>query len=200
MKEGLLMYQNYITGQTALTLNLDFTIPNNHLPTVISWFVDSIPEEVLLDDTAQTGRPAYHSAMMLKILLFAYSRRVFSGRKIELMLEENLPMMVLAEHQKISYHTINNFRSSDHANQLIKKSNLLEQEGLINEGAIFIDGTKIEADANRYTFVWRKAVEKFHDKLKDLAVELYDELITKEVVKAMAKEKVQTSQGLTELA
>ena len=205
MKESLLMYQNYITGQTALTLNLDFTIPNNHLPTVISWFVDSIPEEVLLDDTAQTARPAYHPAMMLKILLFAYSRRVFSGRKIELMLEENWPMMVLAEHQKISYHTINNFRSSDHANQLIKKSflyftNLLEQEGLINEGAIFIDGTKIEADANRYTFVWRKAVEKFHDKLKDQAVELYDELIAKEVVKVMAKEKVQTSQGLTELA
>ena len=72
---------------------------------------------------------------------------------------------------------------------MIKKSflyftNLLEQEGLINEGAIFIDGTKIEADANLYTFVWRKAVE------------LYDELIAK----AMAKEQVQTSQGLAELA
>ena len=96
------------------------------------------------------------------------------------MLEENLLMMVLAEHQKISQHTINNFRSSDHANELIKKSflyftNLLEQEGLINEGAIFIDGTKIEADANRYTFVWRKAVEKYHEKLKAQAVEVYDE-------------------------
>ncbi|AUJ27541.1 IS1182 family transposase [Lactobacillus helveticus] len=199
------MYQNYTTGQTALTLNLDFTVPNNHLANTISCFVDSIPEDVLLGDTAKTGRPAYHPAMMLKILLFAYSRRVFSGRKIELMLEENLPMMVLAEHQKISYHTINNFRSSDHANELVKKSflyftNLLEAEGLINEGAIFIDGTKIEADANRYTFVWRKAAEKFHEKLKGQAVELYDELIAKEVVKAMAQEKVQTSQGLEELA
>ena len=199
------MYKNYITGQTALTLNLDFAIPNNHLANAISWFVDSIPEDVLFGDTAKTGRPAYHPAMMLKILLFAYSRRVFSGRKIALMLEENLPIMVLAEHQKISYHTINNFRSSDHANELIKKSflyftNLLEQEGLINEGAIFIDGTKIEADANRYTFVWRKAVEKYHEKLKDQAVELYDELIAKEVVKAMTKEQVQTIQGLAELA
>ena len=199
------MYKDYITGQTALTLNLDFTIPNNHLATVIGWFVDSIPEEVLLGDTAKTGRPAYHPAMMLKILLFAYSRRVFSGRKIELLLAENLPLMVLAEHQQISYHTINNFRSSDHANELVKKSflyftNLLEAEGLINEGALFIDGTKIAADANRYTFVWRKAVEKFHEKLKGQAVELYDELITKEVVKAMAQEQVQTSQGLTELA
>ena len=198
------MYQNYTTGQTALTLNLDFTIPNNHLATVIGWFVDSIPEDVLLGDSTKTGRPAYHPAMMLKILLFAYSRRVFSGRKIELMLEENLPMMVLAEHQQISYHTINNFRSSDHANELVKKcflyfTNLLEQEGLINEGAIFIDGTKIEADANRYSFVWRKAVEQFHEKLKAQAVELYDELIAKEVVKAMEKEKVQTSQGLAEL-
>ncbi|WP_283598534.1 IS1182 family transposase, partial [Lactobacillus gallinarum] len=199
------MYQNYITGQTALTLNLDFTIPSNHLANTISWFVDSIPEDVLLGDTSKTGRPAYHPAMMLKILLFAYSRRVFSGRKIELMLEENLPMIVLAEHQKISYHTINNFRSSNRANELVKKcfiyfTNLLEDEGLINEGAIFIDGTKIEADANRYTFVWRKAVEKYHEKLKGQAVELYDELIAKEVVKAMAKEKVQTSEGLAELA
>ena len=199
------MYQNYTIGQTALTLNLDFAIPHNHLANTISWFVDSIPEDVLLGNTAKTGRPAYHPAMMLKILLFAYSRRVFSGRKIELMLEENVPMMALAEHQQISYHTINNFRSSKHANELVKKSflyftNLLEAEGLINEGAIFIDGTKIEADANRYTFVWRKAVEKFHDKLKGQAVELYDELIAKEVVKAMAKEKVQTSQGLAELA
>ncbi len=88
---------------------------------------------------------------------------------------------------------------------MVKKSflyftNLLETEGLINEGALFIDGTKIAADANRYTFVWRKAVEKFHEKLKGQAVELYDELITKEVVKAMAQEQVQTSQGLTELA
>lgn len=121
------------------------------------------------------------------------------------MLEENLPMMVLAEHQQISYHTINNFRSSAHANQLVKKSfiyftSLLEDEGLLNEGAIFIDGTKIEADANRYTFVWRRAVEKYHEKLKGQAVELYDELIAKQVVKEMAKEKVQTSQGLAELA
>ena len=204
-KKAILMYQNYTIGQTALTLNLDFAIPHNHLANTISWFVDSIPEDVLLGNTAKTGRPAYHPAMMLKILLFAYSRRVFSGRKIELMLEENVPMMALAEHQQISYHTINNFRSSKHANELVKKSflyftNLLEAEGLINEGAIFIDGTKIEADANRYTFVWRKAVEKFHDKLKGQAVELYDELIAKEVVKAMAKEKVQTSQGLAELA
>ncbi|MCI6230826.1 MAG: IS1182 family transposase [Lactobacillus johnsonii] len=199
------MYQNYITGQTSLTLNLDFSVPENHLINVISTFVDSIPDDVMLETTSDTGRPAYHPAMMLKILLFAYSRRVFSGRKIERMLEENLPMMILAENRKMSYHTINNFRSSDHANEVIKKcfvyfTSLLEDEGLIRESAVFIDGTKIEADANKYTFVWSKAVEKYHDKLKKDAVSLYDELINKEVIKAMAEEEVQTSQGLEILA
>ena len=199
------MYQNYITGQTSLTLNLDFSVPENHLINVISTFVDSIPDDVMLETTSDTGRPAYHPAMMLKILLFAYSRRVFSGRKIERMLEENLPMMILAENRKISYHTINNFRSSDHANEVIKKcfvyfTSLLEDEGLIRESAIFIDGTKIEADANKYTFVWRKAVEKYHAKLKEDVSALYDELISKEVVKAMAEEEIQTSHGLEILA
>src|SRR5699024_11435058 len=98
-------------------------------------FVDWIREDVRLGGSAKSGRPGYLPAIMLKIWLFAYSRRVFSGRKIALMLEENLPVMVLAERQQISYHTINNFRSSDHANELVKKSflyftNLLEQEGL----------------------------------------------------------------------
>ncbi|MBZ4029358.1 hypothetical protein K7D69_09395, partial [Lactobacillus johnsonii] len=55
-KKTISMYQNYTTVQTALTLNLDFTIPNNHLATVIGWFVDSIPEDVLLGDSAKTGR------------------------------------------------------------------------------------------------------------------------------------------------
>ena len=76
--------------------------------------------------------------MMLKILLFAYSRRVFSGRKIERMLEENLSMMTLADNRNISYHTINNFRSRDHADKVIKQcfvyfTSLLEDEGLIRE-------------------------------------------------------------------
>ena len=132
------MYQNYITGQTTLSLNLDFSIPANHIASVIIEFVDSIPNEVILETTSNTGRPAYHPAMMLNILLFAYSRRVFSGRKIERMLEKNLPMMIGADNRKISYHTINNFRSSDHADKVIKQcfvyfTSLLEDKGLIRE-------------------------------------------------------------------
>lgn len=172
------MYQNYTTGQTALVLNLDFTIPQNHLVHAISQFVDSIPLAVLEGESSATGRPAYHPARMLKILLFAYSRKVFSRRKIAQMLTENLPMMYLADQQTMSYHTINNFRASKHANQLIKKcflyfNHLLQEEGLVYEHTLFIDGTKVEADANKYSFVWRKAVDRFQAKLQDEALALY---------------------------
>ena len=97
------------------------------------------------------------------------------------MLEENLPMMIMAEGRKISYRTLNNFRSSEHANKLIKTcfiyfANLLAAEGLIRADSLFIVGTKIEADANRYTFVWRKAEEKYHARLKEDAVKLYEEI------------------------
>lgn len=199
------MYQNYTTGQTSLSLTLDFSLPKNHIASVISSFVDSIPENELIDRNSTVGRPAYHPALLLKIFLFAYSRKVFSGRKIERMLEENLPMMIMADGQKISYHTLNNFRSSKHANNLIKKcfihfTNMMADEGLIRADSLFIDGTKIEADANRYTFVWRKTDEKNWAKLKKNAAKLYEELVEQEVVKQMANDEAQTSQDLEKLA
>lgn len=76
------MYKQYNTPETAFVLNLDFDIPSNHDARFISLFVDSIPETELLPQTSHTGRPAHHPRMLLKMLLFAYSRKVFSGRKI----------------------------------------------------------------------------------------------------------------------
>lgn len=92
-------------------------------------------------------------------------------------------LMVLAEQRSISYHTINNFRSSEHANRLIKKSfvyfvNMLQEEELIREEAIFIDGIK----------------------LKTQAMAFYDELIAKNMTREMREEEIQTSTGMEILA
>ena len=100
------MYQNYSTMETALPLQVTFSIPENHEARLISRFVDAIPQEFLLEDTSRTGRPAFHPAMMLKMCLFAYSRSVFSGRNIERLNEESIPMKWLtgdtADAKKIS--------------------------------------------------------------------------------------------------
>ncbi len=100
-------------------------LPQNHVARLISDFVDSIPQNVLLEDSCSGywPPPSSHPAIMLKILLFAYSRQTYSGRKIEMMLDENLPMRWLA-HDYISFssHHVPSiiFRRSQHASKLIK--------------------------------------------------------------------------------
>lgn len=120
--------------ETALPLQLEFSIPENHEARLISRFVDTIPTEFLLEDTSSTGRPAFHPAMMLKMCLFAYSRSVFSGRGIERLNEESIPMKWLTSDTSVTYKTINNFRSSEHATKLIKYSFLLFSSLLSDNG------------------------------------------------------------------
>ena len=87
---------------------------------MISLYVDSIPSQILLEETSYTGRPAFHPAMLMKMTLFAYARQVFSGRKILQMNEEVIPMKWLSQDTYVCYKTLNNFHSSKHANNLIQ--------------------------------------------------------------------------------
>lgn len=116
------MYQNYITGQTEFVLSYDYNVSQTHIVRLIDAFVDSIPQEALLEENvATTGRPSSHPALLLKILLFAYLRQIYSGRQIETMLVENLPIRWLARDHTYSDHTINNFSQNSHAIYLIKQ-------------------------------------------------------------------------------
>ena len=63
-------------------MNLVYYIPTTNEARIISLFVDSIPSQVLLEETSHTDRTTFHPAMLMKITLFAYARQVFSGRKI----------------------------------------------------------------------------------------------------------------------
>ena len=198
------MYKEYNTNQLSLELNLAYDIPLNHEVRLISLFVDSIPNHILLEETSHTGRPAFHPAMLLKMTLFAYARHVFSGRKIVQMNEEVIPMKWLSQDTYVSYKTINNFRSSKHANNLIKTAFiyftlLMRENGMIEDEALFIDGTKLEADANLYSFTWKRAVDKYEEALNEKISELYDQLVQEGVNIALSKEERETSQGLEEL-
>ena len=95
---------------------------------------------------------------------------------------ENIPMKWLSQDTTISYKTINNFRSSKEVSDLIKLAfiyftKLLADNGMIEDQALFVDGTKIEADANKYSFTRKRAMEKFHPILKDKITRLYEEKV-----------------------
>src|SRR5699024_3902892 len=88
---------------------------------VINELVESIPEEAFENFLRKTGRPSYHPRMMLKIKLCAYSKSVFSGRKIEALLKDSILMMWLAQGYIPSYRTINRFRVDPDVQELLRQ-------------------------------------------------------------------------------
>src|SRR5699024_9481446 len=122
-----------------------------------------------------------------------YTQSVFSGRKIEALVKDSVRMMWLAQDHAPTYRTINRFRTKPIVAELLRqcfvqfRSRLVENEIIDNE-AIFIDGTKIEANANKFTFVWRKSVERYSLGLIEKSNEMYDELLEKEIIPSINRE------------
>ena len=114
------MYVKYNMNQTILPLELGSCLDPNHIVFSIYDFVDSLDESYFKIFETQDGRPAYHPKPLIMSLLYAYSEGVFSGRRIEKMMKENIPMQWLVAQQVISYRTINRFRSSDNCSHLLE--------------------------------------------------------------------------------
>ena len=107
---------------------------------------------------------------LLKIVLYSYMNGDYSSRSMELNCKRDINFMFLLEgHSAPDHATLAGFRSIHFApcskRILAEVSNILFDLGEISGETIFIDGTKIEANANKYTFVWKKAVTKNQAKL-----------------------------------
>ena len=101
-------------------------------------------------------------------MIYSYSQKIYSSRQIAKALRENINFMWIAGGNKPDFRTINRFRLSmkdiieDVFYDIIK---LLIDKKYIKMQNYFLDGTKIEANANKYTFVWNKSVKKFDERL-----------------------------------
>lgn len=107
---------------------------------------------------------------LLMILIYAYTEGVFSSRDISDKLKRDINYMYLAENKQLSHDKINKFRQSlkngvflDIFKQFVIMLSVIKE---IEFNAVYIDGTKLEANANRYSFVWQKAVSKNEVKLQ----------------------------------
>jgi len=200
------MFKHYTMNQVVLPIDLEVKLQENDIAYTINELVESIPKEAFEDFLRQTGRPAYHPRMMMKIILCAYTQSVFSGRKIEAMVKDSVRMMWLAQGYEPTYRTINRFRVHPAVKELLRECFVqfrckLVEEKEIDEEAIFIDGTKIEANANKFTFVWRKSVEKYDANLTEKSNEIYDELMEKQIIPEIKRENPEelSVQEMTEM-
>jgi transposase len=134
----------------------------------VNQVVDELDLTTLIQSYKGGGTSSFCPRMMIKVLFYAYMRNIYSCRKIEAALSENVHFLWLTGKQFPDFRTINDFRSKRLKNQIdsifSKLVMMLVELGYVSLDVQYIDGTKIEAASNRYTFVWRKSVER--NKLK----------------------------------
>lgn len=151
-------------------LNPNEDISENDPVRIVDAVVESLDLSEFKKLYREKGRCAYHPKMMLKIILYAYMNNIYSCRKIEKAVQRDIHYIWLAAQERPDFVTINRFRNrvKSGINNIFTQTVLvLAERGFITLDVEYIDGTKIESKANKYTFVWRKTVEKNRAKLQE---------------------------------
>ena len=156
--------------QLQIPMNFEFIIPDNDSVRLLSQFVEEMDLTCLYDTYNILKENQVTPRQMLKILLYAYLDTKYASRVIETACKRDVNYMYLLEGKPAPDHaTIARFRSLHFAPcakvLLTQCTQLLYELGEISGENIFIDGTKMEANANKYTFVWKKSVGKWEEKM-----------------------------------
>lgn len=159
------IFKQYNQGQAELfPQRLDDYIGGNDPVRLVNQVVDELDLTTIIQSYKGGGTSSFCPRMMIKVLFYAYMRNIYSCRKIEAALCENVHFLWLSGKQFPDFRTINDFRSKRLRNQIntifSKVVVMLVELGYVSLDVQYIDGTKIESASNRYTFVWRKSVER----------------------------------------
>jgi transposase len=141
--------------EMLLPASLQDWLPKGHLAYFISDTVDALDLGAFYARYAGGGarNQPFHPAMMVKVLVYGYATGVFSSRKIERRLHEDLAFRMLGAGNFPKHRTIRDFRAlhlkelSDLFVQVVK---LAREMGLVKLGTVAIDGTKLKANASRH--------------------------------------------------
>lgn len=157
--------------------DLNDLIADNHPVRVVNDVLDRVDITSLIRLYKPGGTSSYHPRMLLKVVVYAYINNVYSSRRIEEAVSQHINYMWLSGMSKPDHNTINRFRGKRLQQTLQPIFNqvvlLLCEEGLLSIKDLYTDGTKIEANANRYTFVWGKAIKTSKERIKHQLNELW---------------------------
>ena len=165
------VYKSYNRNEGSLfPVYLSDMVPAEHPARVVDAVVDGLDLTELERTYKGGGTSSYSPRAMLKVIIYAYLSNVYSGRQIAKMWQESIIYMWLGGTLIPDFRTINNFRSrrlvGTFEGLFTQVVELLVEEGLVTLDVQYIDGTKIESSANKYTFVWKRATETNKAKLE----------------------------------
>ena len=162
-------FRSYDPDQTLLfPQRIDRDIPKDDPVRILKSVIESLDLSGFKKLYHERGRSPYHPKMMLMVIVYSYMNHVYSCRKIEKLLYRDIYYIWLSGYQKPDFATINRFRNRvkneiGHIFTLLVL--ILVEKGFVTLEVEYLDGTKIESKANKYTFVWRKSVERNREKL-----------------------------------
>jgi transposase len=168
--QSLELIQGYFNPkQLKLPLSFEIKIPFDSEARTFDEVFRRIDFRQYIVTDRTVGRIGYNPVNMLKLILFCMMENITSTRQMEKAAKNDIRIMWLTDELKPSHQTINQFmkeRLKGNIEDIFREINryIINKEQ-IEVDKLYIDGTKIEANANKYKFVWKGSIEKFRDKL-----------------------------------
>jgi transposase len=165
------VFKPYVMNQMSLMpQSYAERIPVGHLVRLVNEAIEALDLEILLTQYEGGGTSSYHPKMLLKVLVYAYCKKIYTSRKIAEALEENLHFMWLSGEQTPDFRTLNGFRGRRMKGVIAEVFSAVVEQ-LVSKGYLklenyFLDGSKIEADANKHKVVWEKRRKRYEGKVK----------------------------------
>ena len=174
-------YRTYLPEQELLLPpSLREWLPEHHLVYFVSDVVDQLDLSAMyaVYEKEKRGQPPYDPLLMTKMLVYGYCKGVFSSRRIQKRLQEDIPFRVLAAGNEPDFRTISDFRKI-HIETL---QNLFEQVlamalecGAIKLGRVSLDGTKLKANASKHKAMSYARMKEKQQQLKEEVQQLLEQ-------------------------
>jgi transposase len=174
-------YRTYLPEQDLLLPpSLRQWLPDNHLVYFVSDVVDQLDLSAMhaVYEEEKRGQPPYDPLLMTKLLVYGYCTGVFSSRRIQKRLQEDIPFKVLTAGNEPDFRTISDFRKI-HIETL---QNLFEQVlamalecGAIKLGRVSLDGTKLKANASKHKAMSYGRMKEKQQQLKEEVKQLLEQ-------------------------
>ena len=160
-------------GQLVFTLNSEIMLPEDAPVRLTNAQLEELDYRKLYAAYSSRGRKSVTDPRVLfKVLVYGYQCGIYSTRKLEEACRYRIDFKWLLWNEPVPDHsTISRFRTGRCAEAVedlfYQYVRYLEEQGETDHETVFIDGTKLESRAGRYTFIWRKSVEKQLAKVKE---------------------------------
>jgi transposase len=174
-------YKTYLPEQDLLLPpSLRDWLPENHLVYCVSDVVDQLDLSAIesVYEEEDRGQPPYHPRMMTKILVYGYCVGVFSSRRIQKRLEEDVAFRILAAGNQPDFRTIADFRKLhlEALEELFQQVlRLVLEVGALKLGRVVLDGSKIKANASKHKAMSYGRMEETEKRLRKEVQELLKE-------------------------